>query len=82
MHPIDVWLCTTGMVSRSGLPVSKRLRFMCSHSECARKLFSMFGVCSCQTHASFHDIDYTAAGKHNKVLAVADGLLKALRATN
>ena len=80
VYPVDVWLCATGVLSRSGLPVSKRLRFMCSHLECAQKLFDMFGSCSCQTHASFHDIDYTATGRYSKVLA--EGLVKALKATN
>ena len=48
-HEARVHLCRTGLKGRSGLPVGKQLKFMCTHHCMAQGLAKRFGVCMCTT---------------------------------
>ena len=73
-----VCLCATGVRSKSGAPVGKKLRFQCSHAAFARVLHDLFGECTCQSHANFNDVDFHATGTYSQ--ALADGIVKAAAA--
>ena len=76
---VEVRLCQTGCVSRSQIPVGKRLKIV-STSENFAKALSHLSVCSCSEHASFNDVEWTSTGFYNKKLA--ESILKGVRAVS
>ena len=77
-HAVEVCLCATGQKSKSGFPVGKKLRFVCTHERFAEVLHAKFGVCVCSQHAPMNDVNFHETGKYNNTLAA--GILAAAAA--
>ena len=74
----EVFLCQTGMVSDSGLPIGKVLIFCSASAGFCNLLTKKFGWCECQQHAGMNEVNWTKTGAYNKELAKA--ILAAVRA--
>ena len=67
----DVYLCQAQYRASNGLPIGKVLRFASTHQAFCSSLFSRFGVCVCQEHASLSDVTWTDTGYYNPTLSRA-----------
>ena len=74
----EVFLCQTGMVSPSGMPVGKVLIFCSASAGFCNLLTKKFGWCECEKHAGMNEVNWTQTGVYNKELAKA--ILAAVRA--
>eukprot|EP00435_Cladocopium_sp_Y103_P030605 s3930_g7.t1 len=74
----EVFLCQTGMVSESGLPIGKVLIFCSASAGFCNLLTKKFGWCECNQHAAMNEVNWTRTGSYNKELAKA--ILAAVRA--
>ena len=63
-HAVEVCLCATAQKSKSGFPVGKKLRFVCTHERFAEVLHAKFGVCACSQHAPMNDVNFHETGKY------------------
>ena len=72
-HAVEVCLCATGQKSKSGFPVGKKLRFVCT-----RERFAEVLLCSSSRRAPMNDINFHETGKYNNTLAA--GILAAAAA--
>ena len=71
-----VHLCSTGLRSRSGRPVGKKLGFTSSSKPFVMTLSKLFGSCKCTSeHASMGDVDWSETARYNEMLA--HGIVKA-----
>ena len=78
-HNFDtpVHLCSTGLRSRSGRPVGKKLGFTSSSKPFVMTLNRLFGSCNCiSEHASMSDVDWSETARYNEMLA--RGIVKAV----
>ena len=74
----EVFLCQTGLMSDSGLPIGKVLIFCSASAGFCNLLTKKFGWCECAKHAGMNEVNWTKTGAYNKELAKA--ILAAVRA--
>ena len=74
----EVFLCQTGLMSDSGLPIGKVLIFCSASAGFCNLLTKKFGWCECTQHAGMNEVNWTKTGAYNKELAKA--ILAAVRA--
>ena len=74
----EVFLCQTGLMSDSGLPIGKVLIFCSASAGFCNLLTKRFGWCECTQHAGMNEVNWTKTGAYNKELAKA--ILAAVRA--
>ena len=75
----DVFLCQTGLCNKDLKPIGKCLRFMATSPSFGNVLTRRFGVCNCESHAGFFEVNWTKTGYYN--LALAKALVYAARAS-
>ena len=67
-HEGLVALCRVGYVSRQGLPIGKRMKFV-SNKQGFASYMAQFKDCFCASHAPFNTVDWTQTGLYNRTLA-------------
>ena len=75
----DVFLCQTGLCNKDLKPIGKCLRFMATSPSFVNVLTRRFGVCDCESHAGFFEVNWSKTGYYN--LALAKALVHAARAS-
>ena len=70
-HSCQVFLCQMGCTSKGGKPIGKSLCFVSTHFPFVKTLHKMFGLCTCQEHAAFSEINYTETAFYPQCLARA-----------
>ena len=70
-HSCQVFLCQMGCTSKGGKPIGKSLCFVSTHFPFVKTLHKMFGLCTCQEHAGFSEVNYTETAFYPQCLARA-----------
>ena len=68
-HGCEVFLCQTGLATKSNIPIGKTLVFRSSSFVFCSYLHKRFGKCNCDEHASLGDVVFKNAGNYTKKLA-------------
>ena len=68
-HGCDVFLCQTGLLSKSGKAIGKTLMFRSDSFAFCNYLHRRFGNCQCEEHASLGDVVFSHTGNYTKKLA-------------
>lgn len=64
-----VFLCQTGSVGRTGLPINKQLKFVSNKREFLQVLEQAFGRCTCAAHEPMLGVNWAETAFYNTKLA-------------
>lgn len=70
-HTCQLFLCQMGFTSKRSKPIGKSLCFVSTHFPFVKYLHRRFGVCSCEEHASFSEVNYSETAFYAQCLARA-----------